>query len=514
MNSAILRLPRRAESREREQLVATFVDVGTLSILIQTTDHQVVFGRRGTGKTHLFHHLANAQEEAGDVVCVIDLRHVGSNAGLYADARYPLSERATRLLVDTLAEVHNALLDYFVEHAGAHNQVEAYRRLEEFAQAITEVRVSGPVRREREAAITTERGSGVSASVGVGPTGPSIDLSHRRSDDAVHEGSVRESRAGDEECYVHFGATGAAMRAILSVLEGQRLWVLLDEWSNVPLDLQPLLADLIRRTMLATPRVTVKIAAIEHRSSFMVMKPNREYTGVELGADMSADVTLDDFMVFENDPERAKQFFQTLISKHIGAVAREHQIEGIGDDPEEVFRTAFTDRRAIDEFVRACEGVPRDGMNILGIAAQKANDKAIGVNDIRSAAKDWYGRDKQSGIRGSERLEPLLHYIVDKVIGERRARAFLVKSGRRSASIDALYDSRVLHVLKRGVSTHDQPGERYDAYKLDYGCYVNLVSTQRGPLGLFPPEEGSTVYADVPPDDYRSIRRAILELED
>ena len=52
---------------------------------------------------------------------------------------------------------------------------------------------------------------------------------------------------------------------------------------------------------------------------------------------------------------------------------------------------------------------------------------------------------------------------------------------------------------------------RYDAYKLDYGCYVDLINTARSPQGLLP---GESMYVDVPPDDYRAIRRAILDIEE
>jgi hypothetical protein len=110
-----------------------------------------------------------------------------------------------------------------------------------------------------------------------------------------------------------------------------------------------------------------------------------------------------------------------------------------------------------------------------------------------------------------------LHWIIDTVIGERRARAFLLRSGAADELIEALYDARVLHVLKRSVSTHDQPGVRFDVYKLDYGCYVDLIATAKAPQGLLPRDDdeagGSAQYLDVPPDDYRSIRRAILSIE-
>lgn len=100
------------------------------------------------------------------------------------------------------------------------------------------------------------------------------------------------------------------------------------------------------------------------------------------------------------------------------------------------------------------------------------------------------------------------------MIGRRRARAFLVPQSVASANplIQELYDARVLHVLKRGVSDKDRAGIRFDAYQLDYGCYVELVTT-RATLGVVPGEnEGE--YVDVPGDDYRAIRRAILDIDE
>ena len=97
-----------------------------------------------------------------------------------------------------------------------------------------------------------------------------------------------------------------------------------------------------------------------------------------------------------------------------------------------------------------------------------------------------------------------------EVIGHRRTRAFLLEGSQSHVLIDNLFDDRVIHLLKRNVSAHDQPGVRYDVYKIDYGCYVDLLSTARSPQGLFESDDGS--FVEVSPDDYRAIRRAILNL--
>lgn len=71
----------------------------------------------------------------------------------------------------------------------------------------------------------------------------------------------------------------------------------------------------------------------------------------------------------------------------------------------------------------------------------------------------------------------------------------------------------MLHVLRRGISAQDRAGIRFDVYGIDFGCYVQLLTTNRAPLGRFAPVEGED-YVEVPADDYRSIRRAILDLDE
>jgi hypothetical protein len=48
---------------------------------------------------------------------------------------------------------------------------------------------------------------------------------------------------------------------------------------------------------------------------------------------------------------------------------------------------------------------------------------------------------------------------------------------------------------------------------VDYGAYVELITTDRAPRGLLALDEGTDQFIDVPPDDYRAIRRTILDIE-
>ena len=86
--------------------------------------------------------------------------------------------------------------------------------------------------------------------------------------------------------------------------------------------------------------------------------------------------------------------------------------------------------------------------------------------------------------------------------------------GCKSQLIDHLFDSRILHIIKQNVSTKDRPGERFNVYSIDYGCYVELIQTDQKVLGLFQEEDDDAAeYIQVPKNDYRSIRRAVLDLD-
>jgi hypothetical protein len=517
INNVLLRLSKRAENSGREALIHTFVDVGPLSTLMASTDHQIIYGRRGTGKTHALAYLSSQRYDAGDAIAYVDLRNIGSSGGIYADASRSLSERATCLLVDTLSAVHERLYEFFISNPENPDLSQTGPALDALAVAITEVAVVGTV--ETEERSQSAHSDFEKSNAGLVASGSGIEAQLGSSSGSRHEdtASTRVKRSGTEQLHINFGSTGAAFRRISELLAPRRLWVLLDEWSSLPVELQPYLADLLRRSMLPVTGITLKIAAIDQRSQFQIRSIAGDYIGIEIGADVAADVNLDDFMVFDNDAERAKEFFKDLVTRHARAVANGSEFDdAVAADSSELIGAAFTQARAFEEFVRASEGVPRDAINILSIAAQRALDGTISVEHIRVAARNWYQRDKDKAVSANSTAHNLLHRIIDKVIGERRARAFLLRSGENHPLIDALYDSRVLHILKRSISTHDQPGVRYDAYKLDYGCYVDLIATQRAPEGLFPGGDDAETggYVDVPPDDYRSIRRAILDLRE
>jgi cold shock CspA family protein len=146
INTAFVGISRRAESVDRKTLVQTFVDLGPLIPVLSSKDHQVVYGRRGTGKTHALLYVTEQLKTGNAVPVYIDLRNMGSSGGIYADTQLPLTQRATRLLLDVLGAVHESL----VEHAVSTDLDLATLGpiLDRVAASITELEVVGEVHRE------------------------------------------------------------------------------------------------------------------------------------------------------------------------------------------------------------------------------------------------------------------------------------------------------------------------------------------------------------------------------
>ncbi|MCE7006539.1 hypothetical protein LWC34_27455 [Kibdelosporangium philippinense] len=460
LNQALMRIPRRAENTDRDSLAATYVSAGSFSAMLHSTDHQILYGRRGTGKTHALLHLTDLVRQTGDVAVYVDLRTIGSTGGVYGDPTVNLAQRGTHLLVDTLEALHDELLSTAVEVDGREALLPA---LDALAEAATSVQVVGQVEHE------TKVGDGFSQHQGVHLAMRGARISTGRHDMANRESRLR--RSGIEQHHVVFGPLNRALRDIVRALGGARLWLLLDEWSSIPLDLQPLLADLVRRGILPVTGATVKIAAIERRCQFRSgPSAGSDYLGIEVGADAAHAASLDDFLLFDHVRGRAQDFFQRLFHNHLSLRLSEMLGEPQSDVLDQIFK-----RGAFTELVRASEGVPRDAINIAALAAQNARDEPIGVADIRRAARDWFLRDKQTAITSNEPTRQTLRLLVDEVVGRRGSRTFLISHLACPDAIDELYDARLLHVVRRGVADRRHPGHLYDGFAVDFGCYVSLL---------------------------------------
>jgi hypothetical protein len=445
---------------------------------------------------------------------------LGSTEGRYSDPSLSISERATRLVVDVLGIVHTELLE--AAFAGSIDvQIEVLdRMLDHFSEVLIAQEVQTELQTSEQDTQRSHQG------VGVGFSPPSFSAAISVGSDQARtvQASQRLTVSGPVRHRVHFGGVTVSMRQAIQADSAPRLWLLFDEWSGVPIDLQPYLAEMLRKLFFGIPKVTVRIGAIPHRSEWRIAGDRGDYIGLELGAEIFPLLDLDEFVVFparsrEEQAERSLSFFRSLLFRHLSTA-----LKGMGQTPPdseaELISSLFTQITSLQEVIRAAEGVPRDALNIVGRAGLRAGGSKIAVGHVREAAAQLYTTTKATQLNGVPAARALLDRIVSDVISGRKARAFLLaQEDTIHPLIQQLVDDRILHIIKRGYSSKDNPGERYDVLQVDYGCYVHLLGTSAAPqrfLGEDADDDSafSAVIAtvEVPEDDYRAIRRAVLDL--
>jgi hypothetical protein len=524
----ILRALQEVEKRadravDDEQVMSTYVEVGALVTALSATDNGIVYGRRGTGKTHALRYLAESERAKGNFVLYIDVdKMLGSTEGVYSDSGISTAERATRLLVDVIGLVHTALLEdaFSGTYDGLIDPLE--KMLDHFGEVVVVSQATSEISSGEESASTST--SGMSASLKLDGVG--IGASLGAADHHKTEASTRLTATGDVRHRVHFGAVGDLMRKVIVQHPARRCWLLFDEWSILPLELQPFLAEMLRRVFFGLPKVTVRVAAIPHRTNWRILdRARRTYVGLEIGAEIFPLLDLDEFVVFParnrmEQARRASDFFKALLFRHVNQILASSGRRAL-EHPDELVRLLFTQVTALEEMVRAAEGVPRDALAIVSRAALRAGDRKVSTDHIRDAAAQIYIATKATQLNASPEARALLDLIITDVISEKKARAFLLAPEQtEDPVIQQLIDDRILHLIKRGYSSKDDPGTRFDVLQIDYGCYVHLLRTDSAPIGLF--GQGDAVdnaavgafYSgtDVPADDYRAIRRAVLDL--
>ena len=446
------------------------------------------------------------KKDAKCIVSYIDARTLGSTSQ-YTDTNIPLKNRCTCLFRDILIELYNVLLEYIADYAPG-NANDLLRLLDDFGKIASEpVIESSPQSLTRESRVDTKGSGGMSAkfqSSGVEIASSSVFESGTEEKESLQ---VQLSQTDK----IIFPAVRNSLGPLLRDLNAT-LFILIDEWSSLPYDLQPFLAEFFKRCFLPEKRITIKIAALEYRSNFGV-RNEHDIVGFELGSDISTALDIDDYFVYDRNREMVGKAFGEMLFKHLSCEVPEAFLTGLRvKNFSTLISRMFTESPIFGELVRASEGVARDLINIFSTAffdAQRRGRDSIDRKAIIESARQWFEKDKAQNL--DDALRQALQRIIGEVIGTRKARSFLVpRELQHHPLLERLFDARVLHLMQRGYADKDKPGIRYNIYTLDYGTYVDLLNTTKQPELDFQEFQGQKEMV-VPFDDKRSIRRIVLE---
>ena len=274
--------PRSERQPELEVLERTYVDTGVLPQL-QNDNNQILYGRRGTGKSHVFRVLGSAhdKQQGRRSHLYLDLRLLGS-AQLMTDETQPLTFRAVAVFRDLMSEIQNYLLDVATDPNDP-TEGAALESVSLLADSLAHVahQIS-----QREVTLESSDHDESGGRLGgrIGTSGISLE-GRLKSEDSTDERVVETYREVFRETVV-FSEVAKRLDEALAALKLDRFVVLVDEWPAIPADVQPYVAEFLKRSLMTSSRLTVKIASLEYRSRFAVQPEGRNLIGFEVGPDI------------------------------------------------------------------------------------------------------------------------------------------------------------------------------------------------------------------------------------
>jgi hypothetical protein len=465
---AIMSVVQRGEREESTRQADVFVDPGIVTALINR-NHQVLYGRRGSGKSHVFTVLERELRNAESFVVSIDLRKLGSVSKL-GDAAIPLERRRFALCQDVLIWMVNSLSGDVLEFGdGAEG---ALRALDALGRIATEPLISElPETYSAEAAEKRESGRtlGLASST---KTAIGAEALARRARSS--ERKVKISGTIDSEEMIVFPDVSTALDEFFRHVP-KKVYVLIDEWSAIPSDFQLYLADFIKGTLVPQRHVVVKIAALEQRS-FFSQRIGTSVFGLELGAELGPNHTLDELYVYDRNPSKVVMLCGDILFEHLRAEIGEHISAQYGvRDGKSLVKAMFASSDAFVELVQSSEGVVRDLINVFTSAARNVGAyerDRIEYDDVVDAARSWYASTKRSEL--GAQLSNALAQIIDLVVMRGSSRYFFVPIElERHPTLDALFDARILHLVRRHF-LDSADNQFYNIYEIDRAAFARM----------------------------------------
>lgn len=426
-----------------------YVDVGGHLGRVSSAQHQIVFGRRGSGKSCLLIHYRRRRAAQDGVLAMY------VNADEVKNLSYP--DLLIRLLLSILESLPKSPRR---RRFWKRKEQQPIERMVQELRSILEESDSVAVTQQT----ATEREMGGTGSIRAGSIGASVQGGQKDSEAETAE-FVRRKRDYLDR---HLQDIKSLLGDALGATEFRRGAVIVDDFYLIHTDVQPDVVDYLHQLLRGTD-FYLKIATVRHRSR--LARHGGKVVGVELGQDVEA-VNLD--QTFEDLGTT-----QDYLTAMVDSLGNQVGIESAS--------SALVSSDGLFALTLASGGVPRDYLTIFMEAIQAArSDPQVGRVTPRSvyrgAARVSY-RQKLINLRSdaggdAQQLEKVFTDLLEFTLKERRKTAFLVSQDEANQDEEAheliqqLMDFKLIHVIVPDTSAASGREGRYEAYTLDAASFM------------------------------------------
>jgi len=498
-DTAVSQLAMRAEDlTDRDR---TFVETIYLKEM-QAPGHQIINGRRGTGKTHLLFRadsiLRNNFSEGA--VLPIYINGLQLNDELSVGSSDPMTV-ALAIYIHVMQHVGREVRRFVGElnQANFWDRIVGGRKSQHTRQAegivadLEETLIKGRIRllpsgevyNEATTLVDATKGSSVDASIKAYPKNLAWAVSAGVAAGRTSKSSSVTTSKMRGERMLSFRDVSATLVSLLDLLGGASIHVLFDEWSEIGTDpeVQPYLADLLKRTTSNVPRMYFKLACIPGRTRLAtpITDQARHPIGMEEGDDLNAEVNLDTIVFAPESLDQIVPFFTRVIKKHVGEKVEWVRSLSLLDFESFLMTKVFAGEAPFLELCHASGGVPRDFINVYklvtaGMAKAGGSDRQpFDLRAIRLGAQGAYdGKRASFGKIATPQLQ-LLDRIYKRIYVEQNAYRFLLsEEDAEDDRVQTLYMERLIHRLP-GTYYYSRDERTYLYFQLDYGATIGRL---------------------------------------
>lgn len=438
--------------RVRPNQDPVYVDVGGHLARVASAQIQIVFGRRGSGKSCLLVHFHKKAREYDTFSVYVDADEVKTLS-------YP--DLLIRLLISIMESLpggrqrwYQKILRFTPSNA---KHVKELRRLLDEAE---------------EADVTESQGQTRSTSGDGSLTTPgdsAFRVAASRSEESRQERTSTFRAHKKETLERHLQDYKEALRGAVSKTKCQKTALIVDDFYLIHPSVQPDVLDYLHRLTRGTDSY-LKIGTVKHRTRLV-----RYDGGQTIGVEPTQDVeTIDLDQTFE-DLDRTKSYLAQLLD----SLGEQLGIDSVSN--------AYMSPEALSALTLASGGVPRDYLTtfVEAIEWARTHPRTVRVTPtaVYKGAHRVSYRTKLINLRSDAgpdagRLEGVFQDLLKFCLKDKKKTAFLISQEDAVAKdaehdyIKQLMDFKLIHVIEPDTSAASGRPGRYEAYTLDFALFM------------------------------------------
>ena len=481
--------------------LATFVPIIDFPALTSANSH-IIYGRNGTGKTHLlkaFHEYCEGDYEHTKILPVyIDCKTLElGTVGPEIEITF-LVVRYYGLFVARVVEALNKFANTMLK-PGLLEQMfggDAVRRRNTIKASITDLQAifRGEVIEERVKKFQLTRQSKRETKTGVS-AGLTLKLDKLEPTFEARGGLTAEDTQQRGEAVeliydglsvIDYDEVRSKIELIIEQIGARSIIILIDEWSAIDLSLQPVLAEIIRKTLSASNRINLKIVALKYwtRLTAAVKPPQR--IGLQPGIDIFAIADLDELLCYDIDSQAVKDFLTLVAYRHCAASSDTIAKLTPSGFERSMCSDLFDSPSAYLEIVRASEGNPRDFLGLLAACCSSRLNKGkiLTQRDAVNAAVAHFVNSKEANLKTFDKAVVVLYKKLFERVVKNKQKLFLLTSDLvdRNDRLRELLHYRFIHLVNPSYPVLTDSGlpHTYTVFSMDYGNLARLKVTSAG----------------------------------